>query len=31
VRTAEGWRFAHRRVRIDWQAEGSLFDRMTTR
>lgn len=31
VLTAHGWRFAHRRVRIDWQAEGSLFDRMTTR
>ncbi|MGB3847510.1 MAG: nuclear transport factor 2 family protein [Sphingopyxis sp.] len=31
VLTAHGWRFVHRRVRIDWQAEGSLFDRMTTR
>lgn len=31
ARTAAGWRFAHRRVRIDWQAEGSLFERMTTR
>lgn len=31
VRTPEGWRFAHRRVRIDWQADGSLFERMTTR
>ena len=31
VRTADGWRFAHRRVRIDWQAEGSLFDRMASR
>lgn len=31
VRTAEGWRFAHRRVRIDWQAKHSLFRRMTTR
>lgn len=31
VRTAGGWRFAHRRVRIDWQAEGSLFERMTSR
>lgn len=30
VRTADGWRFAHRRVRIDWQAEDSLFGRMTT-
>lgn len=31
VRTPQGWRFAHRRVRIDWQAETSLFRRMTTR
>lgn len=31
VRTGAGWRFAHRRVRIDWQAEGSLFDRMASR
>jgi len=31
VRTSEGWRFAHRRVRIDWQADASLFDRMATR
>jgi len=31
VRTANGWRFAHRRVRIDWQAERSLFETMTTR
>lgn len=31
VLTAAGWRFAHRRVRIDWQAETSLFQRMTTR
>lgn len=31
TRTADGWRFAHRRVRIDWQAEGSLFDPMTSR
>ncbi len=31
VRTADGWRFAHRRVRIDWQAETSLFRRMTAR
>lgn len=31
VRTADGWRFAHRRVRIDWQAETSLFRRMMTR
>nr|WP_281061210.1 nuclear transport factor 2 family protein [Sphingobium sp. Sx8-8] len=25
IRTPQGWRFAHRQVRIDWQAEGSLF------
>lgn len=31
VRAADGWRLAHRRVRIDWQAEGSLFERMTSR
>jgi hypothetical protein len=31
VRTAAGWRFAHRRVRIDWQAETSLFRKMVTR
>ena len=31
VRTADGWRFAHRRVRIDWQAETSLFRKMTMR
>lgn len=31
IRTADGWRFAHRRVRIDWQADGSLFGRMTSR
>lgn len=31
VRTAGGWRFAHRRVRIDWQTDGSLFPKMTTR
>lgn len=31
VRTAQGWRFAHRLVRIDWQAEESLFRRMVTR
>ncbi|WP_447762506.1 nuclear transport factor 2 family protein [Sphingopyxis panaciterrae] len=30
-RTADGWRFAHRRVRIDWQAEASLFEKMTSR
>ena len=31
LRTAAGWRFALRRVRIDWQADTSLFRRMTTR
>jgi hypothetical protein len=31
VRTAQGWRFAYRRVRIDWQAETSLWPRMSSR
>jgi hypothetical protein len=31
VRTANGWQFAHRRVRIDWQADNSLFRPMATR
>jgi hypothetical protein len=31
VRTAEGWRFGRRRVRIDWQAETSLWPPMPTR
>lgn len=31
VRTIAGWRFAHRRVRIDWQAGGSLFASMASR
>lgn len=31
VRTAEGWRFAHRLVRVDWQSEHSLFRPMVTR
>lgn len=31
VRTDDGWRFAHRRVRIDWQAKASLFRPMVTR
>lgn len=31
IRTAAGWRLAHRRVRVDWQAEHSLFRGMTTR
>ena len=30
VRTPAGWRFAHRRVRVDWQAEDSLFRKMIT-
>ena len=25
VRTAEGWRFVHREVRIDWQSPQTLF------
>ena len=29
--TAEGWRFAHRLVRVDWQSEHSMFRRMATR
>ncbi len=31
VKTAQGWRFAHRLVRVDWQAETSLFRPMVTR
>jgi hypothetical protein len=31
IRTAAGWRFAHRQVRIDWQADESLFRPMLTR
>lgn len=31
VRTAEGWRFARRRVRVDWQSTDSLFRPMATR
>lgn len=31
VLTGQGWRFAHRLVRIDWQADGSLFRNMVTR
>ena len=31
VRTANGWLFSHRLVRIDWQSSSSLFRRMTTR
>lgn len=31
IRTAHGWRFAHRRVRVDWQSSTSLFRSMMTR
>lgn len=31
LRTPDGWRFTCRRVRIDWQADNSLFARMRTR
>ena len=31
VRTEAGWRFAQRRVRVDWQAAASLFRPMVTR
>jgi hypothetical protein len=31
VLTPDGWRFAHRRVRIDWQSPDSLWPLMTTR
>lgn len=31
VRTAQGWRFAHRQVRIDWQSPDSLWRRMESR
>jgi len=31
IRSTAGWRFAHRRVRIDWQAETSLWPRMASR
>lgn len=30
-KTPVGWRFAHRQVRVDWQAETSLFRNMITR
>ena len=30
VLTSIGWRFAQRRVRIDWQAETALFRPMMT-
>lgn len=29
--TNDGWRFEHRRVRVDWQAATSLFRPMLTR
>lgn len=31
VRTAGGWRIAHRLVRVDWQSPGSLFRPMRSR
>lgn len=31
VARPEGWRFAHRRVRIDWQSEVTLFHPMVPR
>ncbi|MDP3676038.1 MAG: nuclear transport factor 2 family protein [Novosphingobium sp.] len=31
IRTGQGWRFARRRVRVDWQAASSLFRPMDTR
>lgn len=31
LRTPDGWRFAHRLVRIDWQSPQSLFRPMVTR
>jgi SnoaL-like domain len=31
MRTGDGWRFARRLVRVDWQAETSLFRPMVTR
>jgi SnoaL-like domain len=31
IRTPQGWRFAHRLVRVDWQSQGSLFRSMVTR
>ena len=31
VRTADGWRFGHRLVRVDWQSPTSLFRPMATR
>lgn len=31
VRTPDGWRFAHRLVRVDWQSPQTLFRPMVTR
>ena len=31
IRTPEGWRFAYRRVRVDWQADTSLYRNLRTR
>ncbi len=31
TKTPDGWRFAHRMVRIDWQSATSLFRSMTSR
>lgn len=31
VRTGDGWRFAQRRVRVDWQSAETLFRPMVTR
>jgi ketosteroid isomerase-like protein len=31
IRTAQGWRFSHRLVRVDWQSEASLFRSMVSR
>ena len=31
VLSSDGWRFIYRRVRLDWQAETSLFRPMVTR
>ena len=31
IRTAVGWRFVRRRVRVDWQSADSLFRPMVTR
>jgi SnoaL-like domain len=31
IRAPQGWRFAHRLVRVDWQSPDSLFRAMVTR